>query len=66
MTEIFCNYEDTLLVVPLNNRREIRLSTNCYKGVSDTDVYLGTMAAKKLVRELQDFIEEQEKSNGKH
>lgn len=61
MTEIFCNYEDTLLVEPLHNRREIKLATNCYKDVSDTDVYLGTMAAKKLVKELQDFIEEQEK-----
>ena len=61
MTEIFCNYEDTLLVEPLHNRREIRLATNCHKNVYDADVYLGTMAAKKLVKELQDFIEEQEK-----
>jgi len=60
MTEIFCNYEDTLLVEPLHNRREIKLAMN-FRLVVDTDVYLGTMAAKKLVKELQDFIEEQEK-----
>ena len=61
MTEIFCNYEDTLIVEPLHNRREIKLDTGCHKYVDVTDVYLGTMAAKKLVKELQDFIEEQEK-----
>ena len=61
MTEIFCNYGDTLLVEPFHNRREIKLATNCHKNVDDTDVYLGTMAAKKLVKELQSFIEEQEK-----
>jgi hypothetical protein len=66
MPEIFCNYEDTLIVETLPNRREFRLATNCYKNVSDADVYLDIMAAKKLVKVLQDFIEEQEKSNGKH
>ena len=66
MTEIFCNYGDTLMVEPLHNRREIRLSTNYNTTDIDTDIYLGTMAAKNLVKELQDFIEEQEKSNGKH
>lgn len=61
MPEIFCNYEDTLLVEPLHNRREIRFSTNCNTTDIDTDVYLDAMAAKNLVKELQDFIEEQEK-----
>jgi non-homologous end joining protein Ku len=66
MVEILCNYEDTLIVEPLHNRREIRLATNCYKNVSDADIYLDMIAAKKLVKELQDIIEEQEESNGKH
>ena len=61
MTEIFCNYEDTLLVEPLNNRREVKLATNCCEDLNNGVVYLGTMAAKKLVKELQDFIRELEK-----